>query len=286
MISVPRISNSTVGTLYSAIPAWRLITALIVSIGLAILLLIFVSDFFARQSVRHALLPEIAKTLSFGLTIFYLYFSARRRGYLTAGSLSSSLNLSPTSISITLVAIPILSIALCVESLFSLIDINFSLLPSSDSRPNVIWPNLEFIYVLASVIGVINTVILAPIVEEIFFRGFLLCRLRTRFNNQTAIIIVSVLFSLMHASIFGSATFSVVVCLIVIRSGALSGAILIHIANNAFVVCLILYETLGLEKSLAPLDFLDPTWELVAITAVIGIGGLYLSRQRYFAPKT
>ncbi len=103
--------------------------------------------------------------------------------------------------------------------------------------------------VSGKIILVILTIVLAPIVEEIFFRGFLQ-RAAIQFikNRHVAIILVAVLFSAVHYSLdiswnaqwhlWGVFVIGVVLGYIVNRTGRLGMAIATHIGFNlvAFIL--------------------------------------------------
>ncbi len=81
----------------------------------------------------------------------------------------------------------------------------------------------------------IMLVILAPIAEEILFRGYLFTKLRSHLSLISAIIITSLLFGLAHGAWnVGVSTFalSVVSCVIREYTGSLYVPILIHMINN------------------------------------------------------
>lgn len=90
---------------------------------------------------------------------------------------------------------------------------------------------LQYEYILAFTM----LVIVAPIAEEIIFRGYLLAKLRARLPLWVAILITSLLFALVHfAWNVGIDTFalSIVLCLLVVWSKSLWPAILLHMLKN------------------------------------------------------
>ena len=82
---------------------------------------------------------------------------------------------------------------------------------------------------------VIYTVILVPIAEELTFRGVILNRLNNKVNFIYAIIISSLLFSLVHG--FGRLTptffFGLCMCVIYLKTNNIIIPIIIHVLNNA-----------------------------------------------------
>ncbi len=94
---------------------------------------------------------------------------------------------------------------------------------------SVAWMNNVVLFLLI--------VVLAPLVEEFLFRGIVLHRLAARSGRAWGIFWTSLLFGVFHADLLGSLLFSVVLCILVLRTGTLWGAVLAHAANNllAFV---------------------------------------------------
>ena len=90
---------------------------------------------------------------------------------------------------------------------------------------------------LAGYIGI--TCVLAPLAEEVFFRGFLFPVLRSRWGTAAGVIATGALFSLVHAS--GSPAEALIVlfvlgaglCLLYLRTGSLLPCIGLHALNNA-----------------------------------------------------
>jgi uncharacterized protein len=90
---------------------------------------------------------------------------------------------------------------------------------------------------LAGYVGI--TCLVAPIAEEVFFRGFLFPVLRSRTGVAWGVVITGVLFSLVHA--LGSPVEALIVlfvlgaglCLLYLRTGSLLPCIGLHALNNA-----------------------------------------------------
>lgn len=89
----------------------------------------------------------------------------------------------------------------------------------------------QFEYLLAF----FTLVVLAPVAEEVLFRGYLLSKLRRHVATWIAILITSLLFGLVHfAWNVGIDTFAlgIVLCLVTIWTKSLWPAILIHMLKN------------------------------------------------------
>ena len=96
-------------------------------------------------------------------------------------------------------------------------------------------------------------VVIAPVAEEILFRGFLFGKLRKHVPNWVAILITSLLFAIVHGAVnVGIDVFalSVVLCLLRLVSGTIWPSILLHMLKNAIAFYLLfinptLLTTLG-----------------------------------------
>lgn len=88
----------------------------------------------------------------------------------------------------------------------------------------------------------LNLVILAPVCEEIVFRGFLFTRWRRKWGPVRASLCVSVLFALMHPNILGAFVFSLAMCAMYIRFRSLIVPMLAHASNNLIALILMAAE--------------------------------------------
>ncbi len=75
-------------------------------------------------------------------------------------------------------------------------------------------------------------VILAPIIEEIIFRGLIFSRLSVKWDNRWAIVGTSVIFGILHLDPVGAFVFSVVSCLLYMQTRTLIVPIVLHAMNN------------------------------------------------------
>jgi len=96
-----------------------------------------------------------------------------------------------------------------------------------------------------------SAAILAPVAEEIFFRGFLYGGLRPKFGALGAMLVSSIFFTALHFSIDAFIPILVLgLCLAWLyeRTGSLYPGILLHFANNALAVLMLaLIQTLGIK---------------------------------------
>ena len=90
--------------------------------------------------------------------------------------------------------------------------------------------------------------IIAPFIEEIFFRGFLQNAVRIRWGVPTSIVVSTIVFAAIHMPmqfIFVYLYLSVMLALCYVRSKTLIASMTLHFLNNAFVVVL---AAMGLAK--------------------------------------
>lgn len=109
--------------------------------------------------------------------------------------------------------------------------------------------NLRYEYILAF----FTLVVVAPIAEEVLFRGYLFGRLQKFVPVWIAILVTSVLFGLVHGAwnvAIDTFALSIVMCVLRVSTGSLWAPILLHMTKNgiAFYVLFInptLLTTLG-----------------------------------------
>ena len=88
----------------------------------------------------------------------------------------------------------------------------------------------------------ITSLIVAPLVEEIVFRGALLRALQKGMNTLLAVLVSSALFAVVHTGpiqMTYAFVLGLLLCLVRVKSGSLWGAVCLHIAFNAanFLPC-------------------------------------------------
>lgn len=121
-----------------------------------------------------------------------------------------------------------------------------------ESRMDVIAPGgFTWVSFLVTLIG---AGILAPISEELFFRGALFSWFRTRYNFNVAMVASSLLFAVGHFDTIGVVASSLVLAVanayVLEKSKTLWAPILMHITTNSFAI-LVIYGALGFQQ-LAP----------------------------------
>ncbi|MBE6512022.1 MAG: CPBP family intramembrane metalloprotease [Methanobrevibacter olleyae] len=125
-----------------------------------------------------------------------------------------------------------------VVALFANFDILYGSLypemePLLDFTPSALDP-------LSFILEVLSSIILAPIVEELFFRGVLFNRLKIRTGIIAAMIISSAIFAIGHE--FGGITsaflFGICMCIIYLKTDNILMTMSIHFLNNLVAVIL------------------------------------------------
>ena len=95
--------------------------------------------------------------------------------------------------------------------------------------------------VLVAVVAVLLIVGLAPIAEELFFRGFLFAGLRSRWPLWAAALLSGVIFGLIHAptgltAVVPLSALGVVLCWLYERTGSLWPCVMVHLINNSLAL--------------------------------------------------
>ncbi|NJP08640.1 MAG: CPBP family intramembrane metalloprotease [Leptolyngbyaceae cyanobacterium RU_5_1] len=81
-------------------------------------------------------------------------------------------------------------------------------------------------------LSVIASVIVAPLSEELIFRGFILQRWAVKWNLPLALIVSSLVFGLLHPNPIGLTVFGLVMGLLYVKTRSLMVPILCHALNN------------------------------------------------------
>ena len=86
---------------------------------------------------------------------------------------------------------------------------------------------------------ILMTVVLAPVAEEIFYRGLVLTSLRRALPAWAAVVITGVVFGVMHfewLQLGGLALFGILAGALAVKTGRLGPAILAHVGFNAIAL--------------------------------------------------
>lgn len=124
----------------------------------------------------------------------------------------------------------------------------------------------------------VSAVVLAPICEELIFRGFIFNKMLTRFSPTKAVIASSVIFGAMHLTTGISPTLvGMVLCVIFMKYGSLLPCITIHSLHNLAVELIRYFSSLSTDSSIEikPAD-MPPLLIMSGIFIAIGLIWLVL----------
>lgn len=129
------------------------------------------------------------------------------------------------------------------------------------------------ISVIPNALSVLSLVVLAPVLEEILFRGFLLHRLARKWGLMWGIVASSALFGAIHPEPLGIAVFGVGMCLLYLRTQSLFVPILAHGFFNLTVWTLEVYGVWdeGFEYYRYDLEKFQGEWWIGAIGALVTV---------------
>lgn len=114
--------------------------------------------------------------------------------------------------------------------------------------------------------NVLSSVILAPVVEELLFRGVLFNRLNEKMSLILAMLISSLLFGLFHGFGVTQFVFGLCMCVVYLKTRNIMVPIIIHIMSNLFAV--IFADILHVESFIFQMPMLAA---ILVVSAVCGI---------------
>ena len=148
-----------------------------------------------------------------------------------------------------------------------------------EDSPEMFWTSGDYRW-LGNAINLVMLVVLAPIVEELLFRGLLLPAWRARMGQSAAIVLSSIGFGLLHVDVLGGVIFAAVLSVVFLRTGRLWIPVLMHAANNALVWGLyVVGLALGWEWSETIAEF-QASWWYGAVALAVGLPLLIVLLRR------
>jgi hypothetical protein len=136
---------------------------------------------------------------------------------------------------------------------------------------------------LRSALLVLVIVVIAPIVEEIAFRGVLLHRWSEKWGATRGLLFSSLAFGVLHADVLGHTVFGIVMALLYVRTGSLWLPIGCHMLTNALAVAGSVLPW-GEKDQVYTLARFRQEWYLGALALAVAIPLLLALRQRFLPP--
>jgi uncharacterized protein len=240
----------------------------------------------ARFFMPGAVDSTAADSRSFGL--FYLGIALVLVARMRAADLDIDLLFGPipklTTLRLTLVAIPL--------GVLSIAGFWILFLPLSYAAPNLVksWAiegmsRMEAHSFSAWLSRSIVAVIIAPVIEEVLFRGLLLQRWALRWGTLTGVVLSSALFAIGHVEVLGHFVFGVAMAALYLRTRSLWVPIAAHSLNNFIVSVLTLPGELRPDKpgnQQMSVASLQSGWWVGIVVLAIGLALLEAYRRRYW----
>ena len=134
-----------------------------------------------------------------------------------------------------------------------------------------------------NLLNVVSLCVIAPVLEEVAFRGVILHRWTHRFGLKKAILFSSFLFGIVHPDVLGAFLFGIGMCVLYLRFQSLWVPIISHGVYNfvAWLVELGYFYKDGPYAEYTLQDF-QKEWWVAAIFAVVGLvwAVIYLLRRK------
>lgn len=125
-------------------------------------------------------------------------------------------------------------------------------------------------------------VLIAPVIGEFLFRGFLFHRFAVKWGTGKAILAVAFLFGCLHIDFIAAPVFSIVLSIVYIRTKSLLMPISIHMLSNGIVLTVTFILSKGQTMSFADFLHYTPFWTGLIIF-IIGLNlvlvFLYIHRR-------
>jgi membrane protease YdiL (CAAX protease family) len=134
---------------------------------------------------------------------------------------------------------------------------------------------------LVTALTLASAALVAPVCEEILFRGFLFQRWATRWGLRAGLLASAVVFGLLHFDLFPPAAFlaGLVGGVLYVRTRSLFAAMISHLVNNGVIALLALANEFAGGRHATTLAAGDARWLLGAGGVLLAIGGPLLVRE-------
>lgn len=124
------------------------------------------------------------------------------------------------------------------------------------------WPNI---------LSFLSLTVLAPVTEELVFRGILLQRWGSKYNSRVAILLSSAVFASLHTDPLGAFLFGVLMCYLAICSKGILLPILCHSLYNALVWFISFFEHAVDPYAVYTLAEFQGEWMHAIVFILIGV---------------
>tara|TARA_B000000460_G_C21489330_1_gene380835 strand:+ start:150 stop:1259 length:1110 start_codon:yes stop_codon:yes gene_type:complete len=158
-----------------------------------------------------------------------------------------------------------------------------------DESNRMIYLDGEIESTICTILNILLIVIIAPITEELFFRGYLLNRWKNKFNAIIAVVLTSFLFALLHADLLGAFIFSAILSLVYLKTKSIYGPVIIHFSNNTLALIFMFIAEIQYELTSTDLMLIEfqNSWWIGLIGVIISIPWLvwFLKEANIFSIK-
>jgi membrane protease YdiL (CAAX protease family) len=185
---------------------------------------------------------------------------------------------------LTVVAVPIM--ALSVAGFWLLFLPLAYVLPGFVRQWGLANANMRPVVTMSAwVLQFLVAVVMAPVVEEVLFRGIILQRWAEKWGTKNAVIASSALFAVGHVELLGHFVFGVAMCALYMRTKSLWVPIATHALNNGIVTVTTLASVLQpthVEDQMT-IESLKAQWWVGPVLLLVGVALLEWYRKRYWA---
>jgi membrane protease YdiL (CAAX protease family) len=152
-----------------------------------------------------------------------------------------------------------------------------------DPATPIIWTSGDS-YMWANIANFLLVALLAPVVEETFFRGLLLPAWSRRFGPMRAMIWSSLFFAVLHPDIVGSFIGGVVLALVFLKTRTLWLPIVMHVTHNTLAWTYEAGELVFFGESQYTLADFQATWWIGLAGFLVGVPLLVRALRRMPVP--
>lgn len=229
----------------------------------------------AVDTLWYQIISAILTPLAF-LSVFFLYNKSKRISF-TAAKVNFKLNLKTWLI---ILVIPFVCF-FCLQYLVGAFNIGLTSLGYQFSEIKIPLDNVGWYFLYLGLFA-----LLPAICEELIFRGIIFNGLRKKMSDISAVLLSSLLFMLMHASLeqmIFPFLLGIVLAWVVLRTGSVAASMVIHFMCNAINITFsFIYNMTGFNIGM------QDHWlyyMLAAILLVVGVAIFFLIDRFFFKKK-